>query len=228
VAKGNEGLKEESLTAYELGYIGQFGRTTLGAAVYLNHSRNMIQFTEAPGQEYYSSGHPPPGWPLQLAVLDQLVKEGHPLPWTSTYLNFKRISDHGIELSADTHLTRAVSAFANYTWQADPTPSGFAVEELNTPATHRLNAGATVNHNRYFGSLTGSFVDGAYWQDVLAPYRGVTAAYTLMDASLGLHSTDGMMTFAVRGSNLLNKPVPQHVFGDIITRTITGEVRVGF
>jgi hypothetical protein len=37
-----------------------------------------------------------------------------------------------------------------------------------------------------------------------------------------------MMTFAVRGSNLLNKAVPQHVFGDIITRTITAEIRLGF
>jgi outer membrane receptor protein involved in Fe transport len=118
-----------------------------------------------------------------------------------------------------------VSAFANYTWQADPTPSG---PELNLPPTHRVNAGATVNHHRYFGSVTASFVDEAYWQDVLPGYAGSTVAYTLIDASLGLHSTDGMMTFAVRGSNLLNKPVPQHVFGDIITRTITGEVRFGF
>ena len=46
VAVGNEQLKEEALTAYEAGYIGGFGRTTLGAAVYLNRTKNTILFTQ--------------------------------------------------------------------------------------------------------------------------------------------------------------------------------------
>ena len=46
VAVGNEQLKEEGLTAYEAGYIGGFGRTTLGAALYLYRTRNTILFTQ--------------------------------------------------------------------------------------------------------------------------------------------------------------------------------------
>ena len=32
------------------------------------------------------------------------------------------------------------------------------------------------------------------------------------------------MTVAARGTNLFNKSVQEHVFGDLITRAITGEV----
>jgi hypothetical protein len=50
----------------------------------------------------------------------------------------------------------------------------------------------------------------------------------LIDACLGLHSTDREITVAVRGSNLLNRPVQQHVFGDVIRRAITGEISFQF
>jgi len=225
VAVGNEQLKAEGLTAYEAGYIGGFGRTTLGAALYLYRTSNTILFTQAGS---YTSSHPPPGWPLPPAVLDQLIAAGRGLPSQLTYLNFDRISDRGLELSADVRLTTATSAFANYTWQADPMPRGFDISELNLPPTHRFNIGVTLARGRYFGTLSGSFVDAAFWQDVLPGYEGPTEAYTLVDGGFGVHSTDRTMTVAVRGTNLLNKPVQQHVFGDVIRRTVTGEVRFGF
>jgi hypothetical protein len=76
--------------------------------------------------------------------------------------------------------------------------------------------------------LSGSFVDSEFWQDVLPDYTGRTAAYTLVDGTFGLHSTDRQMTVAVRGKNLLNKAIQQHIFGDVIGRRMTGEVRLTF
>jgi outer membrane receptor protein involved in Fe transport len=73
VARGNEELKEERLTAYEAGYIGGFGRTTLGAAVYVNRTDNMIQFARGSN---YTSMSPPPAWPLPPALLDRLNAKG--------------------------------------------------------------------------------------------------------------------------------------------------------
>jgi len=224
VAVGNEQLKEEGLTAYEAGYIGGFGRTTLGAALYVYRTKNMIQFTNP---DSYTSGTPPPGWPIAPAVLDRLETEGRGLPSRYTYLNYDRITDRGLELSADVRVTTATSAFANYTWQADPEPRGFDISELNLPPTHRFNAGVSVARGRYFGNLVGSFVDAAFWQDTPG-FRGPTDAYTLVDGGFGVHSTDRMMTIAVRATNLLDKPVQQHVFGDVIRRTVTGEVRFQF
>jgi hypothetical protein len=55
---------------------------------------------------------------------------------------------------------------------------------------------------------------------------GYTEPYTLVDAAVGLHSADGSITAAIRVTNLLNDGDRQHVFGDLIRRTLTGELRV--
>ena len=85
-----------------------------------------------------------------------------------------------------------------------------------------------MTRDRFFGSVSVSFVDSEKWQDVFLPYHGTTKAYTLFDGGVGVHSNDGKMTIAIRGTNLLNKPVQQHVFGDVIRRAVTGEVRFEF
>src|SRR5205823_2058616 len=166
---------------------------------------------------------PPPGWPLPAGFLDILVSQGRGLPSQFTYHNFDNVIDRGVELPADVRMTTAASIFANYSWQAKPMPRGFEISELNLPPTHRFNVGAIGTHGRYFASLSASFVDAAFWQDVLPGYQGTTAAYTLVDGGFGVRSVDRSMTVAVRGKNVLNRPVQQHVFGDIIRRTMTGE-----
>lgn len=222
-ARGNPDLREEALTAYEAGYIGDFGRVVLGAAFYLNHTHNMIQFTNP---EYYTSSDPPAGWPLSPNVLDLLIQQGRGLPSRYTYLNYQRVADHGVELSAEATIRPGWSTFANYTWQGDPRPTGFDILDVNLPPTHRVNAGMSVSHGRFFGSWSASFVDEQFWQDVGIP--GISRAYTLVDGGLGVHSTDRTMTVALRATNILNKAVQQHVFGDLIRRTVTGEVRFAF
>jgi outer membrane receptor protein involved in Fe transport len=225
LAVGNEGLHEEGLTAVEAGYIGGFGKTTLSAAFYVYRTKNMIQFTSAAS---YGSSNPPPGWPLPAASLDRLAAERQGLTSQFTYKNFDRIVDRGLELGAEVNLLASTSAFANYTWQADPDPTGFDISELNLPPTHRFNIGVSAAPGRVFGSVSASFVDSAFWQDVLPGYEGPTRAYALADGEFGVHSRDGDMTVAVRVNNMLNRHVQQHVFGDVIGRTVTGEVRFQF
>lgn len=200
VAVGNDDLREEALTAYEAAYSAAFGRVTAGAAVYLNRVRDAIQFTET----------------------------GSGLPVRYSYMNFERITDRGFELSADMPLVSSVSLSANYSWQDEPSPMGVELTELNIPPRHRLNGRVHAARGRYFGSLSASFVDSAYWQDVIAPYAGTTDAYTLVDGSFGVHSADRKMTVIARGTNLLNRRVQQHAFGDIIRRAVTGEIQLRF
>jgi outer membrane receptor protein involved in Fe transport len=199
VATGNLDLKEEDITAYEVGYIGEFKRMTLGAAVYVNRMRNMIQFT-------------------------QIASFTSDTPSRFTYRNFESIRDRGLELSIERSLTKTVSAFANYSWQDDPKPTGFDIAELNLQPAQRFNAGVGFTGVRYFGNLSGSFVDRAFWQDVDPRYVGFTDAYSTIDGGFGVRSTDGTMTVAVRGKNLFNKTLREHVFGDLIKRAVTGEV----
>jgi hypothetical protein len=163
-----------------------------------------------------------------LSILDTLIAQGRGLPSRFTYRNFDNVTDRGVELSADASMTPSISAFANYSWQANPRPAGFHISELNLPPAHRFNVGVSGTRGRYFANMSASFVDSAFWQDVLPGYQGTTNAYTLIDGGIGARSVDRRMTVAFRGKNLLNKPVQQHVFGDIIRRTVTGEVRFDF
>ncbi|MGQ0735768.1 MAG: TonB-dependent receptor plug domain-containing protein, partial [Acidobacteriota bacterium] len=226
VAIGNENLKAEQLSAYEIGYIAGLGRVTLDAAFYVNRTRNIVLFAQTGA---YTSANPPAGWPLPPVVLDQLNASGRGLPSSFSYRNFERITDRGVELAVEAGVLEGLTAYANYTWQDDPAARGFDLSELNLPPTHRFNAGLRRTGPRYFWGVSASFHDEAFWQDVLdARFHGWTPAYTIVDAGAGVRSPDGSMTVAVRATNLLNSVSQQHVFGDLIRRTVTGEVRFAF
>ena len=220
VTVGNQNLKDE------VGYIAAAGPATIGVAAYVNHTRNMIQFTQ---DATYTSGRPPPRWPLAAGVLDTLAAAGRGLPSHFTYQNFAYVGDKGAEVSVDSRITASTAAFANYSWQAQPVPKGFDISELNLQPAHRFNAGANAARDRYFASLSASYVGPAFWQDVLdARLHGRTPAYTLVNGAFGVHSADRMMTIAIRVTNLLDERVQQHIFGDFINRIVTGEVHFTF
>ena len=223
---GDPHLHEEDLTAYEVGYIGQFGPVTAGAALYRTDTQNMIQFAQV---ENYTSANPPPGWPLPPVVLDGLAAVGSGLPSRYTYVNYAGVVDKGLELSFETRLTPSLAAFANYSWQAEPEPDGFDKNELNLQAIHRFNAGASFVRGRLFSSASTNYVSQARWQDVFSQgLQGWTEPYLMLNAALGMRSGDGQMDVALRVTNLLNADIRQHVFGDVIKRTVKGEVHFRF
>jgi iron complex outermembrane receptor protein len=226
VAVGNRELQEESLTAYEVAYRRQAGAFTLGAAGYVNRTRNMILFTRS---ATYTSASPPPRWPAPPQLLDLMNASGQGLPSEFTYRNFDRIIEKGIELSLEARLDESIGAFANYTSQNVPGSRGFSASEINVPPRHRINAGASLNRSRYFGSVSASYQSEAFWQDVLdARYNGWTDSFTIVNAGAGVRSADQTMTIAVRVTNLLNRPIQQHVFGDLMKRTVIGEIRLAY
>jgi outer membrane receptor for ferrienterochelin and colicin len=158
-----------------------------------------------------------------------LVAGGQGLPSEYSYRNFNRVTDRGVELSLDARVNAAVNTFVNYTWQDTSKPQGFGSSELNVSPRHRVNAGASFNRGRYLGSISVSYQDKAFWQDVLdARYHGWTTPYTVVNAGAGVRSTDGTMTVAVRATNVFNRTLQQHVFGDLIKRGVIGEVRFQF
>ena len=124
-----------------------------------------------------------------------------------------------------------MTAFANYSWQAKPEvlddPHPFPSQELALPPTNRINAGVNFDGARLLGSASVNYSDKAFWSDVLsAPYHGFTDAYTMVNGSFGVKWADRKVTTLVKVTNLFNKDVQQHVFGDIIKRSVVGEVRV--
>jgi iron complex outermembrane receptor protein len=229
-------LKEESVTAYEVSYTGSItDRTTLGASFYVNTLDDSIEFvTLPPTVDPYTTANPPPGWPLPPAVIGLLAQAGVYLPRTAfTYLNLGRTRDKGIELSVEHRLSRPLSIFGNYSWQAAPdivdTSDPFLPAEIGLPPTHRFNIGGTFNGRRYLGALNVNHTSSAFWSDVLTPeYHGFTDGFTLVDGSAGVKWRNERLTTIVKVNNLLNRTIQQHIFGDLIRRSVSLELRVNF
>jgi iron complex outermembrane receptor protein len=244
-----EPLQEESLRAYEIAYTGTFaGKTTVGLAFYINDRTDNINFVTDPlvqleaGLQPYSSKNPPPGWPAPLAFLVDLLRQPPPglpiprivIPSTATYLNLAPTRNKGFEASIDHAFNREWSAFANYSYQAVPeakkSARPFPIEEFVVGPKNRFNVGLSWSAKRFIGSASVNYADRAFWTDVLnAPYFGPTDSYTMLNASFGVKwGKDGKIVTSVKGTNLTNDDIQQHVFGDLIKRSIVGELRVGF
>ena len=238
-AAGNQDLKEESLTAYEIGYTGTFkDRTTIGLAFYVNDTDDNVNFVTLPtSQDPYTVQNPPPGWverglPPQLIGL--LAQGGIFLPRTAfQYLNLGPLRNRGFEAEVAHRFPRGLSAYANYSWQDKPKvlddPNPFPAEEIALPPTHRANVGLSLDNHRYRGSVAVSYSSRAFWSDVLTPeYFGYTGSYTLVNANIGVKWNGGKVITSLKGTNLTNKDIQQHIFGDILKRSVSAEVRFAF
>ena len=133
-------------------------------------------------------------------------------------------------ISVDHQINARMGAFVNYSWQSKPAvltdPNPYPLQELALPPTNRFNAGFSFEDQRYLGSASVNYSDQAFWSDVLtSPYHGFTDAYTMVNGSFGVKWAGGKVTAIVRATNLMNQEIQQHVFGDILKASVTGEVR---
>jgi hypothetical protein len=151
------------------------------------------------------------------------------LPSLFSYRNLGTVKDKGIELGVDGAINRYASAFVNYSYQANPVVEGFDPNEANRPANNRFNAGVNVSQGRYLGNLSVSYTDEAFWQDVLdARFAGSTRAYTLVNGGFGVRWLGERVVTSVKVTNIGNREIQQHVFGDIMRRQVVGELRLNF
>ena len=232
-ATGNTDLKQETMTAYEVGYTGVvLKRATVTAAAYWNTTKDGIYFTP---NGAYSAANPPPGWPLPPAVLTLLALNNPPvvLPSSFTYLNLGNVKDKGIELGVDGAVNRYLNVFTNYSYQwmpvAEDLPAGTSIADINWPAKNRFNAGFDFSYQRFIGNMSLNHTDSAYWQDVLdVRYAGVTKPYTTLNAGVGVKWAGNRVVTSLKIMNLTNEEVQQHIFGDIIRRQVVGEARFLF
>jgi iron complex outermembrane receptor protein len=231
LAVGNPELKQETMTAFEVGYTGVIrNRATITAAVYYNVTDDGIYFTP---NRFYTPAAPPPG--LSPVIVGILAGLNPPvlLPSRFTYLNLGTIRDKGFEVGVDAAVNRYVNVFTNYSFQAKPVaedlPAGTSINDINWPPKNRFNAGFDFSYSRFLGNLSVSFTDEAYWQDVLdARFAGTTDSFTTVNAGFGVRWADDRVTTSIKVINLTNEEVLQHIFGDVLKRQIVGEVRVGF
>lgn len=227
---GNTDLKVQSLDAFEVGYSGVVanGRAIVSAAYYMNWLKNDILFTQPPGG-VYTAANPPSNWPLPPIFIAALAQQNIFLPSRFTYLNFGKSTSQGIELGVNAFVNQYASLFANYSYQSDPDPKDFPLSELNLPPNNRFNVGASFTYGKFLGSLSVTYTDEAFWQDVLNdPFHGTTEPYTLVNAGFGFRWLDDKVTTSLKVVNLANSSIQQHVFGDVTKLQMVGEVKVQF
>ena len=77
-----------------------------------------------------------------------------------------------------------------------------------------------------FANANVNYAGQALWVDVLgATYAGYTDAYTMLNATLGVKLASEKVTLSLKGINLTNETIQQHVFGDILKRSVLLELR---
>ena len=226
-------LIEESLTAYEVSYTGVLPRgTTLGGSFFVNQREDSISFTPlAPTRDPYTPANPPPGWQLPPVVLGLMAQAGIYLPRTAfTYFNLGPLRQTGVELWLDQRFSRELAAAVNYSWQSEPEilddPDPFMASELNLPPTHRFNAEVNWNGSRLLGAASVNAATDAFWSDVLsAGFHGYTDGYATVNGSFGVKWQGGRIITTVKVNNLFNQTIQQHIFGDLLRRTVIGEIK---
>ena len=92
-----------------------------------------------------------------------------------------------------------------------------------------MNLGLNYSQGRWLGNFSYSWIDDAYWQDVLdARYHGPTDAYSQVNGAFGVKWGGERLITTIKAINLFNEDIQSHVFGDIMKRQILGELRVTF
>ena len=185
----------------------------------------------------------PPGFPNLVTPIGTipgsivwanfLAQSGLQFPKTYTYRNLGEVKNKGIELGLDGVLSSNANVFVTYAYQAEPVPSfpGLndtqALAEINLPSKHLFSIGMTGNYKRAYGTISVSHASEAFWQDVLdARYSGYTDPYTSVNLTIGTKWNDGRYGVALKATNLGNQTIQQHIFGDIIKRTVVVEFKL--
>jgi len=182
---------------------------------------------------------PDPKVPYNLAL--SVFLDGR-IPALFQYQNTGTVRNDGLELGLSWAGKQGVGAALNYSWQSDPLSSGIPMSDridtarqehasgatpdtsdfVNIPARHRLSASAQVDRSRWFASGSWDYVSGTFWQDVLTPdFWGFVPGYSLVGVRGGWRWPRRGLELTAQLTNLLNRPIQQHIYGDILERRAT-------
>ena len=152
------------------------------------------------------------------------------LPALFTYRNIGEQINEGFEFSFDYRPNSEWRFGFNYSFQDEPEVSDdIDPTSINSPPENRFNFSLAYNGAKFFADLKVNYVDEAFWTDVLdSRFHGVTEDYTMVNLSVGTRLMDDKITLSVIGVNIFDDEILQHIFGDIISRKITGQLSFNF
>jgi outer membrane receptor protein involved in Fe transport len=182
---------------------------------------------------------PDPKVPYNLAL--SVLLDGR-IPALFGYQNTGTVQNDGVELGLSWAGRRGLRATLNYSWQADPLSSGIRMSDridrareeheagitpdtadfVNIPARHRVSGTLGVDRSRWFASGSWDYISGTFWQDVLtSDYWGFVSGYNLVGVRGGWRWPRQGLELTAQVTNLLNEPIQQHIYGDVLERRAT-------
>lgn len=217
-ALGSTDLAMEKQDAGEIGYTAVIGsRAVVTATAYRQRIRDDIWFLPI---SFYSPIEPPPGWPGSPGAVPFLPK-------VFSFVNIAELSDRGIELATNVEWAK-VALQGSYTFQDTPRLKSAAPFPLqvNRPAKHQAGGGVMYKAERWTAAGDLHFTDRAFWADVLdAPFWGSTNSYVAVNAHATYRPHLQPWELWVSSTDLFDRKIKTHVFGDTLRRKITAGIR---
>jgi outer membrane receptor protein involved in Fe transport len=182
---------------------------------------------------------PSPKVPYNLAL--SVLLDGK-IPALFQYQNTGTVQNDGLELGLSWAGPRGLGVAFNYSWQSDPLSSGIRMSDrietarqqhesgltpdttdfVNIPARHRVSLSAQMDRRRWFAAGSWDYISGTFWQDVLtSDFWGFVPGYHLVGVRGGWRWPRQGLELTAQITNLLNRPIQQHIYGDVLERRAT-------
>ena len=105
---------------------------------------------------------------------------------------------------------------------------GLSGKKILAP-THRFNVGVFWDIREFYANANVNYQDEAFWTDVMdSRFWGPTDSFAILNVGIGARIYRQRMTVSLNAQNLFDEYVQQHVWSDIISRKITGQVTYRF
>jgi outer membrane receptor protein involved in Fe transport len=233
LALGNENLKVEEITSYEIGYSNLLGRKLLvNVNYYRNQLKNFISDLLPLVNPSYGPYAPPSRLPsaVQTAILGALkqnlppslfalmsnnLDDGSPIFAAVSFINAGKVNAQGVELNLKYFFNERWNVDLNYTWFDFEVKEELIGDKItsNSPE-HRINLGMAYISDRFDISMRYRWVDDFFWGTGV--FWGPVKSYSLVDLTSNFHLGNG---FAI-GINISNMLDNKHYesFGGYILR----------
>jgi outer membrane receptor protein involved in Fe transport len=222
---GNDELHETPNVGIEAGYTGELSRRhAVQATVYRSTTSGLIQSAPV---GFYSPEQPPPGWPFPAAFVPRLA-----LPSTFSYINTGTLRNQGVELTMNSRWPRSIWTSLAYTFQATPRLTDVnpaAQIPVNRPPRHQASGVLGWSVAPWRGSIGVNYAARAFWADVFPAdprLTGYSGSYTMVNASAAYRLPRKPVELVVDATNMFDRKIQQHVYGDVIRRSVVASVRI--
>lgn len=234
LALGNENLKVEEITSYEIGYSNLFGRKLLvNINCFRNQLKNFISDLLPLVNPSYGPYAPPSGLPsaVQTAILGALkqnlppslfalmsnnLDDGSPIFAAVSFINAGKVNAQGVELNLKYFFNERWNVDLNYTWFDFEVKEELLGDKItsNSPE-HRINLGMAYISDRFDVSLRYRWVDDFFWG--AGVFAGPVKSYNLVDLTSNFHVGNGF-SIGINISNVLDNKHYESFGGYILRR----------